>query len=104
MEAKIFALPSLCEGGAPNVVAEALNAGCVMAVSRVDACDEMINGGACGMSAEINDARDFGQILLQLCKDKNLSRMSENAYEYGRNHFDMERIVARLDEMLFGGR
>lgn len=104
LEAKIFALPSLCEGGTPNVVAEALNAGCVMAVSRIDAYDEMINGGACGMSAEINDIQGFGQILLQLCKDKNLPEMAKNAYEYGRNHFDMERIVARLDEMLFGGR
>lgn len=103
LAAKIFALPSLWEG-TPNVAAEALNAGCVMAVSRIDAYDEIINGGECGMSAEINDIRGFGQILLQLCKDKNLPKMSKNAYEYGRHHFDMERIVARLNEMLFGGR
>ncbi len=105
LEAKIFALPSLYENGIPVVVAEALNAGCVMAVTQIDAYEEMINNGKCGMAVNINDVQDMGQILLKLCMNKDLmAAMSENAYEYGREYFNMERCVARLNEMLFMGK
>ena len=65
----------------------------------------MINNGKCGMAVNINDVQDMGQILLKLCMNKDLmAAMSENAYEYGREYFNMERCVARLNEMLFMGK
>ena len=103
LKAKIFTLSSVAEG-APNVIPEALNAGCVMAVSKYDAYDDAINGGECGMAFDINDVSGYARILLELCRDADLKHMSENAYRHGRNFFNMEKIIARLNEMLFGGK
>ncbi len=100
---KIFALPSAFEGGTPNVIAEALHAGCVLAVSRFDAYAEAIDDGRCGMAADVGDIQGYACILLQLCQSSRLKEMSHHAYQYGRAHFDMEKIVARLNEMMFGG-
>lgn len=101
-KAKIFALSSIYEGGTPNVVAEALYAGCVMAVSKFDAYEEAIDCGNCGMAAEIGDIEGYASILRNLCKNSRLREMSRHAYEYGHRNFDMEKITARLYEMMFG--
>ena len=102
-KAKIFALPSLFEGGTPNVLAEALTAGCVTAVTKFDAWEDAIDEGRCGMAAEINDTDGFADILLKLCLHPELSRLSQNAYDFALRNYDMESIVAKLYEMLFGG-
>lgn len=104
LKAKIFALPSIYEGGTPNVVAEALNAGCAMAVSRFDAYEDATDRGRCGLDAPIGDIQGFAQVLLRLCKSEHLEEMCAHAYRYGRTYFDMEKIVARLNEMIFDGR
>ncbi len=104
LKAKIFALPSIYEGGTPNVVAEALNAGCAMAVSRFDAYEDATDNGKCGVDAKIGDMNGFAKALLRLCKDRQLNEMSKRAYWHGTLHFDMERIVARLNQMIFEGK
>lgn len=101
--AKIFALSSNKEGG-PNVIAEALNAGCATAVTKIDACEEAIAYGRCGLAAEINDISGFAQNLLSLCSNPELEKLSVAAYEYGFKYLNMEKIVAKLNELLFGGR
>ncbi len=98
--AKIFALPSRIEGGTPNVIAEALWAGCVTAVSQFDAYEDATDRGACGKAAPIGDAAGFAQILLELCTDKELKIMSEKAAEHARLFYDMEKIVGGLYEQL----
>ena len=102
VRAKIFALPSTCEGGTPNVIAEALNAGCVTAVTRFDAYLEATDNGKCGRDARINDIQSFAKTLLELCNNPDLEKMSENATKYCREHFDMEMIVGQVCEMVFG--
>lgn len=101
-DAKIFALPSDWEGGTPNVIAEALHAGCATAVTRFDAYEDATDFGLCGLSSEKRNVDGFAGILYQLCMDKNLKQLSEHAYKYSRRHFDMENITARVNEMLFG--
>ena len=103
LKAKIFALPSIFEGGTPNVIGEALTAGCVTAVTKIDAWEDAIDCGKCGKAAAINDILGFSKILLELCNSSDLEQMSRNAYEYARKNYDMENIVARLYEMLYGG-
>ena len=100
-DAKVFALPSDLEG-APNVVSEALHAGCVTAVTKFDAYEDATDYGRCGLSAEIRDVDGFAGILYRLCTDKNLKLLSEHACQYSRLHLDMENITARVNEMLFG--
>ena len=102
LQAKIFALPSLVEGGTPNVIAEALNAGCAMAVGKFDAYREAIGNGRCGLAAE-SVPEAFSAALLSLCLNPRLEDLSARALAYGEEQFDMERITARLYEMIFEG-
>ena len=99
-KAKIFALPSAWEGGAPNVIAEGLNAGCVMAVTKIDAYEDIIGGGCCGKASPKGDVEAFAQILLELCTSDKLEVMSKAACEHAKNCFDMEKIVGGLYEQL----
>lgn len=101
-QAKIFTLSSEVEGGAPNVVAEALNAGCVTAVTRFDGAWDATNFETCGVIAEIDDAEGLAQGYIRLAGAKNLREMSERAYLYGSTCLNMERIVAKLYEQIFG--
>lgn len=100
--ARIFALTSALEGGTPNVIAEALHAGCVTAVTRIDAYEDATDYGRCGKSAQIGDVEGFAEILYQLCTDDNPEQLSAHAYEYSRTDFDMEKITAKVNELLFG--
>ena len=101
--AKIFALPSELEGGTPNVVAEALFAGCYMIVSDFDAYDDAIAGGACGMHHAIGDVQGLADCLAKACGDPALvARGGQVALSYGREQFDFVKIVRRLRYLLFG--
>lgn len=101
-KAKIFALSSVHEGF-PNVIAEALNFGCVIATTKFDVYEECIQVRQCGMAADINDIQGFSEILLQLCQDSRLEEKSKNAYHYGRTHYNMEYIVEKLHYLIFEG-
>lgn len=101
-EAKIFAISSDWEGGTPNVISEALHAGCVTAVTRFDAHDDATDCERCGLSAEKRDVDGYAEILYRLCAEENLKQLSEHAYQYSKIHFDMENITARVNELLFG--
>lgn len=103
-KAKVFALPSRLEGGTPNVVAEALHGGCVIAAAEFDAYEEAIDQGRCGRAARIGNAKEFGKALYELCTCNELEQFSSHACEYAKRHFDMEKITARVNELLFGGR
>lgn len=103
LSAKIFTLTSVFEGGCPNVLGEALTAGCAIGVTKFDAWEEAIDSGRCGVAAEIDDVFSVAKMYLYLCTTANLQQMSKNAYEYARRNYDMEKIVSKLYEMLFGG-
>lgn len=100
-KSKIFALTSTWEGF-PNVIPEALYAGNVIAMTKIDEYEEATWYGRCGMAAEIGDVAGFQEILLRLCRDSNLEEMSSCAGVYARERYDMERIVEKLHDLLFG--
>lgn len=102
LKSKIFCLTSIGEGGTPNVIGEALGAGCVIATTKIDAWEEAIDYGRCGLACDINDAQGLAHNLLTLCHDENLQRKSEAAYSYSQTSMNLEKIVARLYLMLFG--
>lgn len=99
--AKIFALTSDMEGGAPNVASDALNNGCVMCVTQVDAYRDMIHDGKCGLSSKCGDIQEFANNLARLCGSQDLEKMSEESYKWGREFYDMEKNVNRLMNMLY---
>ncbi len=104
-QAKIFALPSRREGGTPNVIAEALHAGCVIAVTKIDAYEDAIGistdkDNICGKAASINNVEGFSKILLELCIQEDLQKLSQNAMKRAEEIYDMEKIVGKLYEQL----
>lgn len=104
-KAKIFALTSDCEGGAPNVIGEAFANGLACATTRIDAYRDITGDNEeIGLCCEINDAGAFAEILYKLCNDENLRQKSEKAYARSQNEYDMERVAARINEMMFGER
>lgn len=101
-KAKIFALSSTLEGGTPNVISQALHAGCVIATTKIDAYEDATDFGRCGMAAEIDSVSGFADILIKLCTNPNLKQLSENACNHGNQFYDMQKITARLNYMIFG--
>ena len=99
-KAKIFALTSSTEGGTPNVIAEALWSGCVMAVTRFDAWEDCIDEGRCGMASPVGDVEAYANSLLTLCKDPDLRQKSARAKEYAGERFDMRKNVDHLYDLL----
>ena len=101
--AKIFCLTSNLEG-APNVAAEALFSGDYIISSAVDAADDMIDGGRCGKIFPIGDVDALAQILLKVCsKERLINSGGRHAATYAREQFDANKIVARLNYLLYGG-
>jgi len=102
LEAKIFALTSTWEGGTPNVIAEALYAGDVIATTKIDEYEEATDRGTCGMAAEIGNVEEMKSVLLDLCCSGKLEEMSRRAYAYAKEHYDMEQIVKKVYYLIFG--
>ena len=100
-KAKIFALSSTMEGGTPNVISEALTSGCVPVTTKIDSYDEITVWGNNGFSSPIGNAEAFAENLVKACTCKELQELSYKNYEYGRKHFDMEMITAKVYELLF---
>lgn len=101
LDAKIFALPSVIEGGTPNVIAEALSAGDAIAITKIDEYNDAIDRGRCGLASQINDIKGFSDILLSMCQDKKLVEKCNHAYEYAKSNFNMERLTAKLYTLIF---
>ena len=100
-KAKIFTLTSILEGGAPNVIAEALHCGCAVATTEFDAYKDAIAGGKCGMSAKIGEVDGMASVYRNLCKnEERLKQMCEYAHDYAEMYFDMEKIVKRINHSL----
>lgn len=102
--AKIFCLTSNFEGGTPNVVAEALFNGDFAICSSFDAAGDMIDDGNCGRSFPIGDVDALANILREVCPDKKiLLDGGRHAAAYAQDQFDANKIVARLNYLLYGG-
>ena len=100
--AKIFALTSTFEG-APNVLSEALIAGCYTITSAIDAAEDITANGNCGATFPVNDVDALAQVLYDVCRDEErLKRGSLYASFYGRKYYDYRKIAARLKYLLFG--
>lgn len=103
-KAKIFALPSRVEGGTPNVIAEALHAGCALALTKFDAYEDALGEERCGLAVSIDHRKEYADILLQLCTKEDLKKLSQNAKKNAAEFYDMEKIVGGLYEQLCNGK
>ena len=101
MDSKVFILTSQQEGF-PNVIPEAMSAGCAILVTDLDNSDEMINYGNCGLKAPINNIQKLSDNIRLLCNDEEmLKRMCENSYKNYQEKFDYNLIIEELyDELI----
>ncbi len=97
-KAKIFAASSVVEGGTPNAFAEALCTGCVMAITRINAYNDILGDNETGKSVPIGDTKAFTDMLIELCNADDLEKKSLAAYERGKELYSLERAV----DMLYG--
>ena len=103
--ARVFAMTSLKEGGTPNVVAEALVHGCAMVTSDIDAWEDVVDGGRCGIHFPIGDVAALADALALLTSDgKRLASYGRQAAAYGARAFDFEKIVDELYYLLYERR
>ena len=101
--AKIFCLTSRVEG-APNVAAEALFGGDYMITSIVDAASDLVDNGKCGRIFQIGNVDMLAKTFLAVCNDdKLIAAGGKHAAIYAREQFDANKIVARLNYLLYGG-
>jgi glycosyltransferase involved in cell wall biosynthesis len=100
--AKIFALTSAAEGGAPNVTAEALFHGCYTITSDIEAAGDITDNGNCGRIFGINDYKTLSKILLEVCTDqKFLQNAPQKSIQFAQSHYDWDLIVNRINHLLF---
>ncbi len=102
-KAKIFAITSIYEGGTPNVIAEALFAGCYIVTSDIDGALDATDEGRCGQVVPLDDVVALSDSFRHICNDSSLLAGGEvRAFHYARESFDAEKIVDRLYYLLYG--
>lgn len=100
-EAKIFALTSVLEGGAPNVIGEALGHGCSIVTSNIDAADEIVNNGLCGSVFPINDVDRLAEILKEMCKNEEmLKKMSSESIKNVNENYNWDKVIVQIKDNL----
>jgi len=101
-KAKIFALTSIIEGGAPNVTAEALFHGCYTITSDIDAANDITDNENCGRIFPIGDFKALARIFLEVCSDKELLQNApQKSVQFAKNHYDWDLIINRINYLLF---
>ena len=101
--AKIFCLSSNMESS-PHVAAEAMFNGCFIVISSIDAAPDMTADNQCGRIFPINDVDALAKTFLEVCRDdKLIADGGRKALSYAREQFDANKIVARLNYLLYGG-
>ncbi len=117
LEASVFLLTSRIEGGCPNVIGQALNAGCATLVTKIDAYADAIGDmdaqdhiaagtseGCCGMATPVDDIEAYAWAMLRMCTREDLQQLQLNALRIGQLFFDMNRIVEDLYGELYRKR
>ena len=100
-KSKIFALTSVMEGGAPNVVAEALFHGCYTITSDVDAANDITDNEKCGRIFSINDHNALSKILLKVCTNKKLLQEApQKSVEFAKSHYDWDLLINRINHLM----
>ena len=85
-------------------MAEALFSGDFTICSSFDAAGDMTDDGNCGKVFPIGNADALANLFREVCRnDKLIAEGGQYAAAYARDQFDMNRIVARLNYLLYGG-
>ena len=96
----VFLLTSLSEG-VPNAIIEAQASGVPVVARRVGAVDEAMRVGESGVSVDGSDPRALAAAVLAYLDDpERTARARETAQTFAREHFDIERMVDRIQALM----
>ncbi|MCR4757886.1 MAG: glycosyltransferase, partial [Butyrivibrio sp.] len=97
---KIFALTSDSEGF-PNVLPEAMSAGCALALTNIDIAKEASGYGQNGEVVPTGDANAMAEALRSLCSDQEkLKEKCKNSFKDYQENYDYKKIVDGLYSVL----
>jgi glycosyltransferase involved in cell wall biosynthesis len=92
----------MIEGGAPNVVAEALFHGCYTVTSDIEAAIDITDNGNCGSSFPMGDYDALARVLLKVCNDKKIwQSAAKKSIQFAQSHYDWDLIANRINHLLF---
>ncbi len=94
----VLLFPSLTEGS-PNVVLEAMAAGCPVVASRIAACEELLSGGRGWLCGARDVAALTGAVEMALSDKRARGIAIESARAYVRLHHQMQDVVWRWREL-----
>ncbi len=101
-KAKIFVMTSVCEGGTPNVIAEALFHGCYIVTSNIDAAEDIVDNGACGTIFSIGNVPALQKALLKACAEvQSSNEYIEHSIDNAKRNFDSDLIIRKVHFLLF---
>lgn len=103
-KAKVFALTSSFEGGAPNVYAEALYHGCKFISSSFDASFDIVKNGELGFRYQLHNLEELSEKMVDLCSnynDNNIENHFKKCTEYLNNYYEWSRNAKKLAYLLF---
>jgi len=100
-KAKIFTITSKYEGGMPNVWAEAAQNGCYIITSDIEAADDAICNGICGVKFPVNNIQALSECFAKACTDEAcLKDSSYKIQQYVGRFFDYKMSVKKLMKLL----
>ena len=103
-QSRIFALPSRFEG-TPNALLEAMASGLACVVSDASPGPlRLIEHGTNGLVVKVDDPEDLATTLKSLARDPLLVEQFGKAAREGIKEFQIDRVAADWEDLLFGKR
>lgn len=100
-EAKVFCLSSRFEGGAPNVLNQALRFGCYPIITAIDCAVEGTGGGRFGDTVPIDDVDALAARLFARTQEEQVLQESfSDITAYAKDSLDLRTIVPRIHYLL----
>lgn len=97
--AAMLALPSRWEG-MPNVLLEAMAAGCPVIATEVEGSRELLSHGENGLLCRVNSVADLGEAIGRLSASRELRlSLGERSQDIVKKHFTWESVVERYDQL-----
>lgn len=97
----VMVLPSYHEGLNRSLM-EACAMGCPIITSNIPGCQEMVDEGRNGYTAELKNAADLADRIIKFIElsDEQKNAMSAHSREWAETHFNVNNVIKRYDDII----